>query len=170
MSWERLNSGLILTALWDGILITFYQWGNQGTRVQLFPSSSWWSSDSSPDPDMQVHAVHHRLQWKKIWKGSYQLFQKQTCSVPGRWSPAHIPWHWSWFSSLLAEMLKYMAQMVKNLPTMWETQVQSVGWENPLEEGMATHSSILAWRIPWTKEAGGDPFHGVTKSWTWLKD
>ena len=48
-----------------------------------------------------------------------------------------------------------MAQMVKNLPTMWETWVQSLGWEDALEEGMATHPSILAWRIPWTEEPGG---------------
>ena len=47
-----------------------------------------------------------------------------------------------------------VAQMVKNLPTMWETQVQSLGWEEPLEEEMATHSSILAWRSPWTEEPG----------------
>ena len=45
--------------------------------------------------------------------------------------------------------------MVKNLPAMWETHVQSLGWEVSLEKGMATHSSILAWRIPWTEEAGG---------------
>ena len=44
-----------------------------------------------------------------------------------------------------------MAQLVKNLPAMQETWVQSLGWEDPLEEGMATHSSILAWRIPWTE-------------------
>ena len=48
-----------------------------------------------------------------------------------------------------------MAQTIKNLPAMWETQVQSLGQEDPLEEGVATHSSILAWRIPWTEEAGG---------------
>ena len=48
-----------------------------------------------------------------------------------------------------------MAEMVKNLPAMQETQVQSLGWEDPLEKGMATHSSILAWRIPWTEEPGG---------------
>ena len=48
-----------------------------------------------------------------------------------------------------------VAQMVKNLPVMWETWVRSLGWEDPLEEGMATHSSILAWRIPWTEEPGG---------------
>ena len=48
-----------------------------------------------------------------------------------------------------------LAQMVKNLPAMQETQVQSLGWEDPLEKGMATDSSILAWKIPWTEEPGG---------------
>ena len=43
-----------------------------------------------------------------------------------------------------------MAQLVKNLPAMWKTLVPSLGWEDPLEKGKATHSSILAWRIPWT--------------------
>jgi len=43
----------------------------------------------------------------------------------------------------------------KNLPALKETQVGSLGWEDPLEKGMATHSSILAWRIPWTEEPGG---------------
>ena len=44
--------------------------------------------------------------------------------------------------------------MVKDLPEMQDTQFQSLGWEDPLEEGIATHSIILAWRIPWTKEPG----------------
>ena len=48
-----------------------------------------------------------------------------------------------------------VAQMVKNLPAMRETWVPSLGGEDPLEKGMATHSSILAWRIPWTEEPGG---------------
>ena len=48
-----------------------------------------------------------------------------------------------------------MVKRVKNLPAMGETWVQSLGWEDPLEKGMATHSSILAWRIPWTEELGG---------------
>ena len=47
-----------------------------------------------------------------------------------------------------------MAQIVKNLPAMQETHVQSLGQEDPLEKGMATHSSILVWRIPWTEEPG----------------
>ena len=45
--------------------------------------------------------------------------------------------------------------MVKNLPAMWETQVQTLGWEDPLEKAMATHSTILAWRIPWTEKPEG---------------
>ena len=48
-----------------------------------------------------------------------------------------------------------MAQMVKNLPAVQETRVWSLGWEDPLEKEMATHSSILAWRILWTEEPGG---------------
>ena len=44
--------------------------------------------------------------------------------------------------------------MVKRLATMWKTQVQSLGWEDPLKKEMATHSSILAWKIPWTEEPG----------------
>ena len=48
-----------------------------------------------------------------------------------------------------------MAQIVKNFPTVWEIQVQSLSQEDPLEKGMATHSSILAWRIPWTEKPGG---------------
>ena len=47
-----------------------------------------------------------------------------------------------------------VAQMVKTLPAVQETQVQSLGWEDPLEKGMATHSRILAWRMPWTEEPG----------------
>ena len=48
-----------------------------------------------------------------------------------------------------------MVQMVKNLPAMQETWVQSLGQEDPLEEGMATHSNVLAWRIPWTEKPSG---------------
>ena len=49
----------------------------------------------------------------------------------------------------------WVTQKVKNLPAMWETWVQSLGWEDALEKGMAAHSSILAWRVPWTEESGG---------------
>ena len=57
------------------------------------------------------------------------------------------PLQYSWAS--------LVAQLVKNLPAMWETWVQPLGCEDLLEKGMATHSSILAWEIPWTEEPGG---------------
>ena len=67
------------------------------------------------------------------------------------------PLQYSW-ASLVAET-------VKNPPAMQETWVQSLGWEDPLEEGMATYSSILAWRIPWTEEPGGLQSMESKKSW-----
>ena len=57
-----------------------------------------------------------------------------------------------------------MAQTVKNLTAMWETQLQYLGWDDPLEKGMETHSSILAWRIPWTEEPGGLQSMGLLKA------
>ena len=54
-------------------------------------------------------------------------------------------------------------QMVKNLSAMWQTQVQSLGREDPLEKEMATHSSILAWKIPWTEESGGLQSRGLQR-------
>ena len=62
-----------------------------------------------------------------------------------------------------------MAQRVKNPPAMWEMRLRSLGWEDPLEEGIATHSSILNWRIPMDKGAWWATVHRVTSSGTWLK-
>ena len=61
-------------------------------------------------------------------------------------------------------------QMVKNPPAIWDTWVQSLGWEDPLEKGMATHFSILAWRIPVDRGAWRATVHGVEKSQTPLSD
>ena len=64
-----------------------------------------------------------------------------------------------------------VAQTVKNLPAVWETWVRSLGQEDPLEKGMTTHSSILAWRIPWTEEPGGLCMtYGITRSQTRLSN
>ena len=64
-----------------------------------------------------------------------------------------------------------VAQMVKHLLTMWETRVQSLGQEDPLEKEMATHSSTLAWKIPWMEEPGRlHTVHGITKSQTRLSN
>ena len=60
----------------------------------------------------------------------------------------YLPWFSQYFLAFL------VAQMVKHLPTMGETQVRSLGWKDPLEKEMATYSSILAWKIPWTEELG----------------
>ena len=68
------------------------------------------------------------------------------------------PLQYSWAS--------LVAQMVKNPPAVWWAWVQSLGWEDPQEEGMATHSSILAWRIPRDRGAWQTIVHGVSKSWT----
>ena len=56
-----------------------------------------------------------------------------------------------------------VAQLVKNLPAVQETQVRSLGWEDPLEKEMATHSSILAWKISWTEEPGGVQSMGLQR-------
>ena len=72
------------------------------------------------------------------------------------------PFQYSWAS--------LVAHTVKNLPTMQETWVLFLGWEDPLEEGMTTCSSILAWRIPWTEESGGFQSMGVIKGQTLLSD
>ena len=69
------------------------------------------------------------------------------------------------FNSLTIYLVIFpVAQTVKNLPAMQETRVQSLGWEDPLEKGMAIHSSILAWRIPWTEEPGGPQSVGSWES------
>ena len=60
-----------------------------------------------------------------------------------------------WSLSLYGDWASLVPQTVKNPPAMWETCVRSLGWEDPVEEGMATHPSMLAWRIPWTQEPGG---------------
>ena len=72
------------------------------------------------------------------------------------------PLQYSWAS--------FVAQLVKNVPAMQETWVRSLGWEDPLEKGKATHSSILAWRIPWGPWGYMEKSMGVTKSQTLLSD
>ena len=87
---------------------------------------------------------------------------KGKVGMPGRTSLSFLSRH-------VLSSAPPVAQTVKHLPTMWETQVQPLGWEDPLEKKMATHSSTLAWKIPWTEEPGST-VHGVTKSRTRLSD
>ena len=105
-----------------------------------------------------------------LWKGHKDTFSKSKQEL-GRKT-----WGWIYlldFSHILFQNLKIIitemshlvAQMVKNLPAMQETWVRFLGWENPLEKGMATCSSILAWRIPRTEELGRVRSMGFAKSW-----
>ena len=95
---------------------------------------------------MFAGSVHETF---KVWEATHEqmaLLPFTTCSLVGQASR--------------------VTQWVKNPPAMEETSVRSLGWEDPLEKEMATHSSILAWRIPWTEESGGLQSGGVTKSQT----
>ena len=67
-------------------------------------------------------------------------------------------------------MASLISWVVMNLPTLQENWVQFMGWEDPLENGMATHSRILVWSIPWTEEAWQATVHGVARSWIWLSN
>ena len=84
----------------------------------------------------------------QTWYGKVDYLDAQEA---GKW------WMWGWEAiegSFEQQRASLAAQRVKNLPAMQETWVWSLGWQDPLEKGMATHSSILAWRIPWTEEPG----------------
>ena len=85
------------------------------------------------------------------------LYIPQRIRYPAGGHLEHCPFH---------SGLPWWLRMVKNRPAVQETQVQSLGWEDPLEIGMATHSSILAWRIPWTEEPGGLQSMGSKRSFT----
>ena len=92
--------------------------------------------------------------------GDQSVFVLMRPLLVGSWMASG--WGWSQEQAMIRSQL-LVAQMVKNLPVMQETWVQSLGQEDPLENGSATHSSILAWRIPWTEEPGGATIHQVTK-------
>ena len=87
------------------------------------------------------------------WVVCWCIFKSLCCCFVTRGRKYHLIWPSMWTSSSVQASL--VAQILKNLPAMQETQVQSLGREDPLEKGMATHSSILAWRIPWTELPGG---------------
>ena len=90
---------------------------------------------------------------KQLWLklGSQKYVGKESACNAG--DPGSIPGSGRSPGEGIGYPLQYsslVAQMVKNLPTVWETWVQSLGWEDPLEKGMVPHTSILAWRNPWT--------------------
>ena len=109
--------------------------------------------------------VHHQL---LHIEGQLNLFSKYPFPLPSTVGRKYIFAHLGELGRCTGEGMGYplqyswaspMAQLVKNAPAMWETWVRSLGWEDFLEKGKATQSSILAWRIPW-----GPCVHGVSKS------
>ena len=104
-----------------------------------------------------------KIQWCTIKGNTLQMVKYHVNRKPTLFLPHPLG---SWFF-LMTTLTSRVAQTVKDFPTMRETGVQSLGWEDFLEKEMATHSSILAWKIPWMEEPGR---HGVTKSRTRLSD
>ena len=103
----------------------------------------------------KIGNLSHGLQLPR--QSGLWLYLPPLCSLPSMSYTHHIMSNiflpqdlWTCYSLCLE-----MAQMIKNLPARWETQVWPLGQEDPLEKGMAPHSSICAWRIPWTNEHGG---------------
>ena len=141
--------------------------------------------DCSP-PDSSVHGIFQASiqeqvaisfsrgsSWPRDWTGDLLcLLHWQAGSWPAE-SPRKAPM--STFERAAVQLasawwVSLVAQRVKYLPAMWDTWVQSLGWDDPLEEGMAAHSSILAWRIPMDRGAWWATVHGITKSQTQLSD
>ena len=94
--------------------------------------------------------------WIVYWFLAPHLLFSLLCMIKTRWLQRAFPrlLHPLSFSEVLWVAF-LVVQMVKNLPAMLKTQIQSLGQKDPLEKRMVTHSSILAWRIPWTEELGG---------------
>ena len=113
----------------------------------------------------RMQASQFQKSWKQQWRcycafdifplGCGGLFggRRMPCGTPGP-LPVTVDRNHSLSLTCTAVRTSLWAKMVKCLPTMQETQVQSLGWEVPLEKEMATHSSILAWKIPWMEEPG----------------
>ena len=113
----------------------------------IFPSIRVFSSESPLCMNNRILLSHKKGRNWVICRG---MNRPRVCHT--EWNKLgrekQIPYINTYIASLVA-------QMVKNLPAMWETRVWSLGGEDPLEKEMATHSSILAWRIPWTEEPSG---------------
>ena len=107
--------------------------------LELFPS---WESTKKSRKTQRQENIHNTL--------IYTEFIFKFCYMIHRLYFFHASFFFQLHTVYILLQASLVAQLVKNPPPMWETWVQSLGWEDPLEKGKATHSSILAWRIPWT--------------------
>ena len=124
----------------------------------------WRTAQKGCSPCIQSLPLHEG----PLWWCSQSTYQTT------KWGDFHsssLPFkHEVWTTLLFLVWASLVAQTVKNPPAMWETWVWSLGWEDPLEEDMAIHTSILAWGIPMNREAWWATVHGFVKSQTWLID
>ena len=108
-------------------------------------------------PGMQetrVGSLGWEIPWRRKWQPTPVLLPGE---FHGRSLVGYSPWRRKELEATerLHFWISLVSQMVKRLPAVWETRVRSLGWEDPLEKEIATHSSNLAWKIPWTEEPGG---------------
>ena len=139
--WKQEEKGT--TRGWDGWRASLTRW----TWVWASSRSWWWTGKPGELQSMGQQSWTWLSDWTDQTMMSY-----------------HTGYQWAIKQASLVD------QMIKNVPSTWETWVQSLGWEDLLEKGMATHSSILAWRIPMDRGAWWATVHGVSKSQTQVSD
>ena len=148
----------------------FYSEGMSYSRVAAMRQSEVWITARAVDKSLSEGSQGAVCREEGSLINTLSLFiiakkwKQSKCPSTGVWDFSRGKLlHTGWVNSFP------VAQMVKHLPAMWETRVWSLGWEDPLEKKMATHSSIFAWKIPWTEEPGR-LVHGVAKSRTRLSN
>ena len=132
------------------------QWGSDGTLTVWFQTTLLTTTERSLSGQKQTHSLLHDL----AVKGKVQPVGLSLWIKFGTVSLICLPTVYVYFQARdsqtwwIYKLVPLVAQMVKNLPAMQETQVRFLGWEDPLEKEITTHSNILAWRIPWREEPG----------------